>query len=411
MSNHHEPPILSVSDLTALLKTVVEETFPQVWVAGEISNLTRAGSGHLYFTLKDAEAQLKAVMWRSAAERVRFQLHDGLEVIASGPLEVYGPRGQYQIIVQQLQPQGVGALELALRQLQQKLGAEGLFDPARKRPLPRMPRRIALVTSPSGAAVRDLIQVITRRWPPVELVIVPVAVQGACAAAEIAEGLRRAAKLPGVEVIITGRGGGSLEDLWCFNEEAVARAIAASPIPIVTAIGHEIDVTIADLVADRRALTPSEAGELVVPRLAEIREFLATARQRLITALRHRWRQSRTTLDGLAQRRCFTRPTERIHDLALRLDEFEARLKTALTHQVESAKHRLGGLASTLHALSPLAVLDRGYSLTRKLPSGVVLRSVSDLHVGDQMATRLAQGTVISVVENFQEARSASDAP
>lgn len=404
MPNTREPPILSVSDLTTLLKAVVEETFPQVWVAGEISNLTRAGSGHLYFTLKDAEAQLKAVMWRSAAERVKFQLHDGLEVIASGPLEVYAPRGQYQIIVQQMQPQGLGALELALRQLQQKLDAEGLFDPARKRPLPRMPRRIALVTSPSGAAVRDLIQVITRRWPPAELIIVPVAVQGEHAAREIAEGLRRAALLPEVDVIITGRGGGSLEDLWCFNEEVVARAIAASPIPIVTAIGHEIDVTIADLIADRRVLTPSEAGELVVPLLSEIREFLSSTRQRLISALQQRSRQARMTLDGLAQRRCFTRPTDRLHDLAARLDDYETRLKQALAHQMNSAKHRLGGFASTLHALSPLAVLDRGYSLTRKLPSGEVLRSVSDLHVGDQISTRLSQGTITSVVESFEEA-------
>lgn len=402
MPSAEEPPILSVSDLTTLLKTVVEETFPQVWVAGEISNLTRAGSGHLYFTLKDAEAQLKAVMWRNAAQRLRFQPQDGLEVIASGPLEVYAPRGQYQIIVQQMQPQGMGALELALRQLQQKLGAEGLFDPARKRPLPRIPRRIALVTSPSGAAVRDLIQVITRRWPLVDVVIVPVAVQGDGAAAEIAEGLRHAARLPAIDVIITGRGGGSLEDLWAFNEEVVARAIAASPIPVVTAIGHEIDVTIADLVSDRRALTPSEAGELVVPLLDEVHQFLSSARQRLIVALQQQARQTRMTLDGLAERRCFTRPADRLHDLAERLDELEARLKTALRHRADTAKHRLSGIAGTLQALSPLAVLERGYSLTRRLPSGQVLKSAADLHVGDQIQTRLSKGTVTSVVEDFE---------
>lgn len=402
MSAAEEPPILSVSDLTTLLKTVVEETFPQVWVAGEISNLTRAGSGHLYFTLKDAEAQLKAVMWRNAAQRLRFQPQDGLEVIASGPLEVYAPRGQYQIIVQQMQPKGMGALELALRQLQQKLGAEGLFDPARKRPLPRIPRRIALVTSPSGAAVRDLIQVITRRWPLVQVVIIPVAVQGDGAAAEIAEGLRHAARLPAIDVIITGRGGGSLEDLWAFNEEAVARAIAASPIPVVTAIGHEIDVTIADLISDRRALTPSEAGELVVPLLDEVHQFLLSARQRLITALQQQARQARMTLGSLAERRCFTRPTDRLHGLAERLDDLEARLKTALRHRADTAKHRLSGIAGTLQALSPLAVLERGYSLTRRLPSGQVLKSAADLHIGDQIQTRLSHGTVISVVEDFE---------
>lgn len=400
------PPILSVSDLTTLLKTVVEETFPQVWVAGEISNLTRAGSGHLYFTLKDADAQLKACMWRNAAQRLKFQPQDGLEVIASGPLEVYAPRGQYQIIVQQMQPQGVGPLELALRQLQQKLSAEGLFDPARKRPLPSYPRRVALVTSPSGAAVRDLIQVITRRWPLVNLVIVPVAVQGEGAAAEIAAGLKLAAKMPGVDVIITGRGGGSLEDLWAFNEEIVARAIVASPIPVVTAVGHEIDVTIADLVSDRRALTPSEAGELVVPLVGEVRQSLLTARQRLTSALAQKARQSRHMLDALSQRRCFTRPTERLHDLATRLDDWELRLQRALRHRVDATRHQLTGLAATLHALSPLAVLERGYSLTRKLPSQEVVRSAADLLVGDQILTRLSQGTIVSEVVEREESNS-----
>ncbi len=393
-----EPPILSVSELTTLLKAVVEETFPMVWVAGEISNLTRAGSGHLYFTLKDGEAQLKACMWRNAAQRLRFQPQDGLEIIASGPLEVYAPRGQYQIIVHQMQPQGVGALELALRQLQQKLGAEGLFEPARKRPLPAIPRRIALVTSPSSAAVRDLIQVITRRWPLVDLIVVPVAVQGEGAAAEIAEGLQFAARLPGVDVIITGRGGGSLEDLWAFNEEAVARAIAASPIPVVTAIGHEIDVTIADLVADRRALTPSEAGELVVPLLKDVQQALTTSRQRLTAALQRRSQQARLTLDGLAQRRCFMRPMDRLHDAATRLDEHEARMKVALRHQLDAAKQRLAGLAATLQALSPLAVLERGYSLTRKLPTRDVLRSAADIRVGDQILTCLSEGEIVSLV-------------
>jgi exodeoxyribonuclease VII large subunit len=403
MSAVETPPILSVSDVTTLLKAVVEETFPQVWVAGEISNLARAGSGHLYFTLKDSGAQLKACMWRNAAQRLRFQPHDGLEVIASGPLEVYAPRGQYQIIVQQLQPKGIGALELALRQLQQKLAAEGLFDPARKRPLPCYPRRIALVTSPSGAAVRDLIQVITRRWPLVEIVIVPVAVQGAGAGAEIAAGLKIAAALQRIDVIITGRGGGSLEDLWAFNEEIVARAIAASPVPVVTAVGHEIDVTIADLVSDRRALTPSEAGELVVPLVGEVRQALDASRQRMTAALAQTARQSRHLLDSLAQRRCFTRPTERLHDLATRLDDWELRLQRALGHRIDSTRRQLSGLAATLQALSPLAVLERGYSLTRKLPSQEVVRSAADVHVGEQILTRVSRGTIVSEVVESRE--------
>ncbi|MFO0919619.1 MAG: exodeoxyribonuclease VII large subunit [Planctomycetaceae bacterium] len=395
------PQVLAVSDLTELLKSVVEETFPQVWVSGEISNLVRAGSGHLYFTLKDEHAQLKAVMWRTAAQRLRFQPHDGLEVIAAGPLEVYAPRGQYQIVVQQLQPKGLGALELALRQLQQKLSAEGLFAPERKRPLPAFPRRLALVTSPAGAAVRDLIQVISRRWPLVDLIVVPVAVQGDGAGQDIAEGLRKAAQIPGVDLMITGRGGGSLEDLWAFNEEVVARAIAASPIPVITAIGHEIDVTIADLVADRRALTPSEAGELAVPLRTEIEQLLTTARRRLTTALTQRAFMLRTTLDSLAKRRCFTRPTEHIHDLATRIDECESRLKSAMRHRTELARHQLAGLSGALQALSPLGILQRGYSLTKRVSTAAIIRSAADLRVGEELLTEFASGKVVSRVQEL----------
>ncbi len=393
------PPVLSVSDLTELLKSVVEEAFPQVWVSGEISNFLRAGSGHLYFTLKDEAAQLKAVMWRTAAQRLRFQPHAGLEVIAAGSLEVYPPRGQYQLVVREMQPKGLGALELALQQLQKKLSAEGLFAPERKRPLPAFPQRLALVTSPAGAAVRDLIQVITRRWPLVDLIIVPVAVQGDGAAQEIAEGLQQAARIPGLDVIITGRGGGSLEDLWAFNEEVVARAIAASPIPVVTAVGHEIDVTIADLVADRRALTPSEAGELTVPLRSDVEQLLATTRQRLSAALSQRARILRTTLDSLARRRCFTRPTERLQNLATRVDEWEIRLKSVMRHRVEIARQQLAGLSGALQALSPLGILERGYSLTKKLPSGNLVRSAADLRVGEEILTEFASGSVISRVQ------------
>ncbi|HEV3304238.1 MAG TPA: exodeoxyribonuclease VII large subunit, partial [Planctomycetaceae bacterium] len=258
-----EQEVLSISELSRRLKALVEMSFPFVCVEGEISNFSRAASGHIYFTLKDQSAQIRAVLWRSAAMRVRFELHDGLHVVAAGPVEVYAQRGSYQLVVERLVPQGIGPLELAFRQRYEKLAAEGLFAEQRKRPLPRFPRRIALVTSPSGAAVRDLLQVITRRWPACDLVIVPVPVQGQQAAPAIAAGMRAAARLPRVDVIICGRGGGSLEDLWAFNEEIVARAIFVCPIPVVSAVGHEIDVTIADLVADKRALTPSEAGELV----------------------------------------------------------------------------------------------------------------------------------------------------
>ena len=263
-------PVLTISQLTRQVKNLVEEHFPFVRVIGEVSNCTVAGSGHVYLTLKDEAAQIRAVMWRSKASRLKFELHDGLEVVASGPLEVYEARGTYQLIIEQLIPQGVGALELAFRQLQEKLAAEGLFDPERKRPLPEFPRRIALITSPTSAAVRDLLQVITRRWQAVDLLIIPVPVQGEGAAEEIAAALRSVHRIPQCDVVITGRGGGSLEDLWAFNEEIVARAIYECPIPVISAVGHEIDISISDLVADRRALTPSEAGELVVPLRVEI---------------------------------------------------------------------------------------------------------------------------------------------
>src|SRR5580765_4753669 len=248
-----QPPILTVSQLTREIKDAVEGNFPLVWVQGEVTNCTRAGSGHVYLTLKDDSAQIRAVVWRNTAARLRFELHDGLEVVAAGPVEVYEARGTYQLIVEQLLPQGVGALELAFRQLCEKLSAEGLFAAERKRKLPRFPRRIALITSPTGAAVRDMLQVITRRWQGTDIVIVPVAVQGEEAAAQIAAALAAVHRIPRVDVVITGRGGGSLEDLWAFNEEIVARAIFGCQVPVVSAVGHEVDFTIADFVADARA--------------------------------------------------------------------------------------------------------------------------------------------------------------
>lgn len=393
-------PVLTVSALTFVLKDVVESTFPHVWVSGEISNLMRAGSGHVYFTLKDDAAQLKAVMWRSTAQRVRFDLRDGMEVITAGAIQVYEARGQHQLVVEQMQPKGIGPLELAFRQLQQKLAAEGLFAVERKRPLPRFPRRIALVTSPSGAAVRDMIQVMTRRWPRASIVLVPVAVQGDQAAGQIASALRRVHTIPGVDVVICGRGGGSLEDLWAFNEETVARAIHACQVPVVSAVGHEVDVTIADLVADRRALTPSEAAELVVPLESDVQSELELQRQRLMSSLRQRTQRARMQLDSLAGRRCLTRPLDRIHDLSRKLDELEGRLKRGVRQAVETSRQQIHSLAASLNALSPLAVLDRGYSLTKRVSDGELIRDAAEITVGDQLSTLLASGSVISEVRS-----------
>lgn len=395
------PVVLSVTDLTGILRGVVEQCFPDVWVAGEVSNCTKAGSGHVYFTLKDDEAQLKAVMWRTQAQRLRFELRDGLQVIANGGLEVYPPRGQYQLICQNLQPHGVGALELALRQLQEKLAAEGLFDPGRKRPLPEFPRKVALITSAQGAAVRDMIHVLSRRWPLAGIVILPVAVQGDDAGPQIAAALSNVGKIGGVDVVIAGRGGGSLEDLWAFNTEGVARAIAACPIPVVSAVGHEVDVTIADLVADRRALTPSEAAELVVPDQEEIHLQLDRLRSRLATGLQQRAVRARLQLDGISLRRCFARPLDHIRDAQSRLDDLEQRLHRGFRSVVQAARQRWEGAAAQLEALSPLGVLSRGFSLTKRLPDGALIRNAGDVEIGDLLSTLLAKGELISRVEQL----------
>jgi exodeoxyribonuclease VII large subunit len=397
-----EPEILSISELSRRLKAIVEMSFAHVCLEGEISNLSRATSGHVYFTLKDEAAQIRAVLWRSAAARVRFDLHDGLHVMAAGPIEVYAARGTYQIVVERLVPQGIGPLELAFRQRYEKLAAEGLFAEERKRPLPRFPRRIALVTSPTGAAVRDLLQVITRRWPACDLVIVPVPVQGESAAAAIAAGLRLVERLPRVDVVVTGRGGGSLEDLWAFNEEVVARAIFACPIPVVSAVGHEIDVTIADLVADKRALTPSEAGELVVPQRTDVLSDLAHLAVRIESAVRDALRRRRLALDALAGCRALARPLDSVRDRQRQLDELSERLGRGIRRRIERASHELRALSGHLDALSPLKVLGRGYSLTRRESTGEIVRRADDVGVGERVETVFAAGKLTSLVERVE---------
>ena len=396
------PHVQTVSELTGEIKDLIEGNLPEVWVCGEVSSCLRANSGHIYFTLKDAGAQVSAVVWRNTASRFRFELHDGLQVVVNGSVEVYAPRGSYQVIVRQLIPQGVGALELAFRQMHAKLEAEGLFNAARKRPIPRFPNRIALVTSPTGAAVRDMIQVITRRWPAADIIIVPVKVQGDGAAQEIATALRNVHRLPDVDVVICGRGGGSLEDLWAFNEEAVSRALAACRLPVISAVGHEIDVTIADLVADVRALTPSEAGERVVPDHAEVTRALDNLRQRLVSGLKNRAVKARLQLDGLASRRVIARPFQRVHDEFTRLDELDVRLRRAARQRAIVAKQQLDLTAATLDALSPLKVLGRGYSITRRAETGGLVTASDQLAIGDRITTILAAGQLTSRVESTE---------
>jgi exodeoxyribonuclease VII large subunit len=393
---------LSVSELTGQIKDLIEGTFPQVWVTGEVSNCARPRSGHCYVTLKDDQAQLSAVIWRPTMARLRFELGDGMEVVCRGNLGVYPPQGKYQLVIQEIQPKGIGALELALRQLRQKLANEGLFDPARKRPLPRFVRKIAVVTSPSGAAIRDFLEVLRRRWRGTDVLVVPVRVQGEGAAEEIAAAIDAVNRLQApIDCLVVTRGGGSLEDLWAFNEEIVCRAIYRSRIPVISAIGHEIDVTLSDLVADVRALTPSEAAERVAPAAEEIAAQLAHYGRRLLGTLRARQASARAGLEALAGHRVFRRPYERLQLAVRRLDELQAAADRAAGNRVLRAGEAIASLAGRLESLSPLAVLGRGYSLTRRAEGGPAIRDARDLSAGDLLLTRFARGESVSRVQEI----------
>lgn len=391
-------PVISVTELVSALKEVVESALPQCIVEGELSNCRRSPAGHWYLTIKDDNAEIGAVIWKSTAARLKFQPRDGLKVLATGALQVYVTRGSCQFGITRLMPQGVGELELAFRQLRDKLAAEGLFEESRKRPLPRIPRRIALVTSPGSAAVKDMIQVITRRWPSASIVVVPVRVQGAGAAKEIASALQSVHHIPDVDVVITGRGGGSLEDLWCFNEEIVARAIAACKLPVISAVGHEIDVSISDMVADRRALTPSEAGEIVVPSRADIIEGLHNSAGRLRNALQRRLENCRLQLAAVESRAVLQRPGYLIEQRRQDCDQLGERLQRTLNSQLETYRFRMQATAASLQALSPLNVLARGYSLTRDR-NGLPLTGSGQLSSGDVIHTQFHDGTITSVVQ------------
>lgn len=391
---------LSVGQLTALIKDTLATRFTGVWVVGEVTDLARPQSGHLYLTLKDSDAQIRAVMWRGAASRLRFALEDGLQVICCGDIDVYPPRGSYQLVIRQVELRGLGALQQALRKLQQKLAAEGLFDARHKKPLPRFPRRLAVITSPTGAAVRDFLEVLRQRWQGVDVLVIPALVQGQCAAADIARAIALANQIqPAPDVLVVTRGGGSIEDLWCFNEEPVVRAIFASRIPVVSAIGHEIDVTLSDLVADVRALTPTEAAQRVVPAADEIAVLLKHHLTRLQSALGVRAASARARLDALAERHVLRRPLERVHDLQRRLDELQVRATRGIQQALRSARQQLLTRSGHLESLSPLRVLGRGYSLTQRETDGAIVDRADMLQVGERIQTRYATGATISRIE------------
>jgi len=387
----------TVSELTDRIKQTLESDFNEVAVRGEVSNLARPRSGHIYLTLKDDSASIRAVLWKNDARRLAFDLTDGLAVRAVGRVTVYPPRGEYQIVIRQIEPEGIGALELAFRQRYARLAQEGLFDQARKRPLPRYPRRIVIVTSPSGAAVRDLLQVTGRRWRQAEILIAPTRVQGTGSDQEIVAALALANLVAGADVIIVARGGGSQEDLWTFNEENVVRAIAGSKLPVVSAIGHEIDVTLSDLVADRRALTPTEAGEFCVPDARDVMVHLDRLAERVRLAGLIRLRDARREIDHLTERLRFAGLT-RLRDARLNLDRLADRARHAFRQDLDGRRHGLARLAASLEALSPLAVLARGYSLTFRADGKTLVRASHDVQAGDLIHTRLASGQIQSRV-------------
>ena len=402
-----QPDALSVSDLTAQLRELVEGCFPSVWVAGEISNFTRASSGHWYFTLKDSKAQLRAVMWRGFNLRTRFTPKDGLEVFARGKVSFYEQRGECQLVVEEIQPKGIGAAELALRQLKERLLAKGYFDLQRKRRLPRFPKRVGIITSASGAAIRDMVELFAQRWPLAEVIIHPSRVQGDGAAAEVAAAVRMLNHLHMnrnliLDAIILGRGGGSIEDLWAFNEEIIADAIFVSSVPIVSAVGHEVDVTIADLVADHRAETPSAAVVALTPHCREMTTGFLELHTRLSEAMNHRLVMARHRVEQLGSRPAFRQPLQRIRDLEQRLDRSADGLKRVINQRVGKSSDRIAALAARLESLSPLNVLTRGYSLTHK-DSGELIRSASEVERGELLRTQVALGVIFSRVEGTAE--------
>lgn len=394
--------MLRVAELVGAVRALVEDAVGRVWVLGEISNLRRAASGHLYFTLKDDAAQLRAVFFRGDAGRLAFDPADGLEVLAFGEVTVYGARGDLQLRVRQLEPRGQGALQLAFEQLRARLEAEGLFDAARKRPLPLLPRRIGVVTSRHGAAVRDVIEVTGRRWPSLPLLIADARVQGPGAELELVEALQLVTSRPAVDVVLLVRGGGSLEDLWPFNGEALARALVRCPVPVVSGVGHETDVTIADLVADARSPTPSAAAALVLPERAALRERLERDRRRLRGALSGRLAEARARLEARLGALHRASPVARLVARRGRLARQVARLEAALRRRLDGARARFTLGAGRLDTLSPLAVLGRGYAIARR-PGGGIVRAAAALAPGDAVEVRVASGSFDATVTRIGE--------
>ena len=400
-----ERHVFTVTELNHCVKDLVEAVpaFSDLLLRGEISNYKVYPSGHHYFTLKDSESALRCVMFKGSAMKLRFKPENGMQVIASGRISVYPRDGAYQLYCSGLSADGVGDLYVAFEQLKEKLYREGLFDPAHKKPLPRFPRRIAIVTSSAGAAVHDMIRILRRRYPIAKVLLLPVRVQGVEAPPEIVGAIRYANRYQLADVLITGRGGGSLEDLWAFNDERVARAIYESEIPVISAVGHEPDVAISDFVADRRASTPSNAAEIAVPDMAELLRWLDGAEIRMARGVTRQLGAARERLDTLAQKRVLTDPMALVADKGMQLDHVQHRLAAAMRAVTDRENGRFAALAASLDALSPLRVLGRGYALAQT-EDGTVLRSAAQTAAGQRIRVRLAQGQLVCDVAETKEA-------
>ncbi|WP_413576575.1 exodeoxyribonuclease VII large subunit [Bdellovibrio sp. HCB290] len=438
----NEPAVLSVEQLNIQIKQLIEGQMGMVWVRGELSNFKAHTSGHFYFSVKDSKSQITAVMFRGNNSRLKFKPTDGMEVMVRGRVTVYEPRGNYQLMVDMMEPVGAGALQKAFEQLKHKLRTEGLFDSARKRPIPTFPRHIAIVTSPTGAAIRDILNVLSRRAKSIQVTIVPTIVQGEAAAPQLREAFKKAVALPDVDAVIVGRGGGSIEDMWCFNDEGLARLIAASPIPVISAVGHEIDFTIADFVADLRAPTPSAAAELVAKSSSELVNKVTSLERMLKLSFDRKMKFLREKSLGLSKR--LVDPKRRLEDLELRNDDLLTRLELAvstlinkkdhrvelltqklgtpqnlidrrkkelnflqqrsekaLSFSLERKKSRMDRMMAMLDSMSPLRVVDRGYSIVTK--DSKVIKSASQVKAGDSIDIRLAQGSLTATVSGVKE--------
>ena len=439
--------ILTVSELTREIKDILEDRFPDVWVEGEISNLRIPPSRHIYFTLKDDFSQIRAVLFKMQARNVRFVPDDGLHVICRGRVSLYERRGDYQLILESIEPKGIGALQLAFLQLKERLEKEGLFDPSHKKMIPMVPQKIGIITSPTGAVIQDMLHILGRRFENLHILLYPVRVQGEGASSEIVEAIKYFNQWTDVDVLIAGRGGGSLEDLWAFNEERVARAIYHSKIPIISAIGHETDYTIADFVADLRAPTPSAAAELVVRDKREMKNTLHSLSGRLENQMIQILKEYRTDLSHL--RKLFKEPGKKIEEYFLRVDDLINRIRLStswalrrsggkclhlseglllrnpmqrvknlksfiaeakrrsgqsIRYSIEMKRQKVGGLLGKLDSLSPLSILQRGYSIARKLPALQILRDTAQVNEGDKVEVKLFRGSLLCGVEKTGKA-------